>query len=296
MNRINDFKDYLNYADSKGKKIYELGQELEAASLETSVENVRKKVKVNLYAMKEAIEKGLESSELSSSGMTGLSTSKLKSRYNKRKSIFSSVYQDILLYSLATIEQNARMGRIVACPTAGSCGIVPSVLVSASDALEISEDRQIDALITTGVIGKLVSKKLALAGAVMGCQGECGVAAAMAAGALVELQDGTNSEILQAAALALKNILGLTCDPVAGLVEVPCVKRNPFLATHAITASELALAGIESIIPIDEILDAMKQTGQIMSPQLKESAQGGLATTKTAIEINKKLQNLWDKN
>lgn len=245
--------------------------------------------------MKEAIEEGLGSQEKSDSKMCGDDCFKLKNNYEKKKSIFSDAYQNILLYSLATIEQNARMGKIVACPTAGSCGIVPSVLVSISEFSNIPKKKQIDALITAGVIGKLISNKLALSGAVMGCQAECGVASAMAAGAVVELQDGSNSQIVNAVALALKNVMGLVCDPIAGLVEVPCVKRNPFLATHAITASELALAGIESIIPVDEVVDATKQVGQMLSSQLKESSEAGLATTKTGLAIQEKLQKRWNK-
>ena len=151
----------------------------------------------------------------------------------------------------------------------------------------------VNALITAGTIGQLVSNKLALAGAVAGCQSECGVACAMAAGGLVEMCGGTNEQILNAAALALKNIMGLVCDPVAGLVEVPCVKRNAFLAIQAVTAAELSFAGIKSVIPIDEIVDAMKQVGELMSPKFKESAEGGLATTKTGLEITEKLTNEW---
>ena len=130
---------------------------------------------------------------------------------------------------------------------------------------------------------------MALAGAVGGCQAECGVAAAMASAAVTQMRGGTTDQILSAVALALKNILGLTCDPVCGLVEIPCVKRNPFLAIHAITSSELAMAGIKSVIPLDEIVDAMAQTGQLMSPLLKESSQGGLAKTKTAIILEKEI-------
>lgn len=181
------------------------------------------------------------------------------------------------------------MGRIVACPTAGSCGIVPSVIVAVSEEEKISESEQINGLLTAGMIGLLVSNKVQLAGAVAGCQAECGVAAAMSAGALVEMLGGNTDEIINATALALKNILGLTCDPVCGLVEVPCIKRNAFLAIHAVTAAELALCGVESKIPLDEIVDTLKITGQLMSPLLKETSQGGLAKTKTALKLEEKL-------
>lgn len=141
------------------------------------------------------------------------------------------------------------MGRIAACPTAGSCAIVPSVLIGVSEDLNLSEDEQINALITAGEVGRIISNKIALAGAVAGCQAECGVASAMSAAALTQLRGGSVDEILNSVALAMKNLLGLTCDPVCGLVEIPCVKRNPFLAIHAVTASELALAGVKSKYP-----------------------------------------------
>jgi L-serine dehydratase len=179
------------------------------------------------------------------------------------------------------------MGTIAACPTAGSCGIVPSVLISYAKDYKIEEDEQINALITAGEIGRIVSNKMALAGAVGGCQAECGVASAMASGALTQLRGGNVVQIINSVGLALKNIMGLTCDPVCGLVEVPCIKRNAFLAIHAVTASELAMADIVSVIPTDEVVDAMAQTAQLMSPLLKESAKGGLAKTKTAIELEK---------
>ena len=181
------------------------------------------------------------------------------------------------------------MGRIVACPTAGSCGIVPAVIVAVAEEEKIPEAQQVNGLLTAGIIGLLVSNKVQLAGAVAGCQAECGVASAMAAGALVQMLGGNVQECIQAAALALKNILGLTCDPVCGLVEVPCIKRNAFLAVHAVTAAELALCGVESKIPMDEIVDTLKITGQLMSPLLKETSLGGLAKTKTAQELEKKL-------
>ena len=181
------------------------------------------------------------------------------------------------------------MGKIVACPTAGSCGILPSTLVAISEDFDYSEKVQIDALITAGEIGRIISNKVALAGAVAGCQAECGTAAAMSAAAICQMRGGTVSQVLNAAALTLKNILGLTCDPVAGLVEVPCVKRNPIMAVLSITAVELALSGVESKIPIDEVIDAMEQTGALMSPTLKESSQAGLATTKTGMEVQKRV-------
>lgn len=288
---IVSFSELLKVCEEQNKTIYEVAQDEEAFLAEQNADVIRLKVLEDIIAMREAIQHGLKSTEKSISNWCGDDCVKLVKNYKKRGAIFGKVFEKITTYALATAEENLRMGRIVACPTAGSCGIVPAVLVAVSEEYKIPESKQIDALLTAGIIGLIVSYKVRLAGAVAGCQAECGVASAMAAGAVCEMLGGKQEEIIQAAALALKNILGLTCDPVCGLVEVPCIKRNAFLAVHAITASELALCGVESKIPIDEVVDTLKITGQLMSPLLKETSQGGLAKTKTAMELEKKLFN-----
>ena len=293
MIKPDTFKDILELAEAENKKLYEISQKFEADSLEIAQEEIRDRVKNILDAMKEAIKQGLVSAEKSSSGLSGDNCAKLIEKYKSGKSLFSKTYQKVLTYSLATIEQNARMGKIAACPTAGSCGIVPAVIIAMAESMDLDEEVQINGLITAGLIGEIVSEKLALAGAVAGCQSECGVAAAMAAAGLVEMCGGDNEQILNAAALTLKNIMGLVCDPVAGLVEIPCVKRNAFLSIYAVTGAELALAGIKSVIPLDEIVDAMKQVGEMMSPKLKESSEAGLATTSTGLKITEKLAQKW---
>ena len=288
---IVSFSELLKVCEEQNKTIYEVAQDEEAFLAEQNTDVIRLKVLEDIIAMREAIQHGLKSTEKSISNWCGDDCVKLVKNYKKRGAIFGKVFEKITTYALATAEENLRMGRIVACPTAGSCGIVPAILVAVSEEYKIPESKQIDALLTAGIIGLIVSYKVRLAGAVAGCQAECGVASAMAAGAVCEMLGGKQEEIIQAAALALKNILGLTCDPVCGLVEVPCIKRNAFLAVHAITASELALCGVESKIPIDEVVDTLKITGQLMSPLLKETSQGGLAKTKTAMELEKKLFN-----
>mgnify|MGYP002706485921 FL=1 len=287
---IRTFKDLELACSQQHKAIYEVFQEREARLSEISVEEVRAKVKKSLDAMKEAIKKGSNTREKSISKQCGDDCVQLSERYKKRPAIFGRTYEKITTYALATIEENLRMGKIVACPTAGSCGIVPSVLVAISEEYELDEDVQINALITAGAIATIISYKVALAGAVAGCQAECGVASAMSAGALTQMFGGTVNQIMHSIALTLKNILGLTCDPVAGLVEIPCVKRNPFLAINAVTGYELAISGIKSKIPVDEVVDAMMQIGELMSPTLKESSQAGLAKTKTAIKIENELK------
>ena len=286
---ILSFYDLETKCREQNKAIYEIAQEEEAVLSEEYVDVVRIKVLEDLLAMKEAIKNGLQSTEKAVSGWCGDDCVKLPKRFEKRAALFGKTFEKITTYALATAEENLRMGRIVACPTAGSCGIVPAVIVAVSEEEKIPEAQQVNGLLTAGIIGLLVSNKVQLAGAVAGCQAECGVASAMAAGALVQMLGGNVQECVQAAALALKNILGLTCDPVCGLVEVPCIKRNAFLAVHAVTAAELALCGVESKIPMDEIVDTLKITGQLMSPLLKETSLGGLAKTKTAQELEKKL-------
>lgn len=293
MKTITTFEELLVECKKSNKKIYEIAQELEAELAECEVLKIRKQVLAVVDAMKNAIEEGLNSSELSMSKMVGDDCQKLQKYYLQTDGLFSSTHKNVLKYALATAEQNARMGKIAACPTAGACGIVPAAIIGVAQRQGANDEKLIDALLTAGVIGKIVATKTALAGAVGGCQNECGVAAGMAAGAVVEIMGGNNEQILNAAALAIKNILGLACDPIAGLVEVPCVKRNPFLAIHSITAAEMALAGIKSVVPIDEVIDALKQIGALMPPVLKESAQAGLATTITGAKITERLNKNW---
>lgn len=255
------------------------------------VDVVRLKVLEDLLAMKDAVKNGLKSKEKAISGWCGDDCAKLIEKYQKKGAIFGKTFEKITTYALATAEENLRMGRIVACPTAGFLRNCTFCNNRSCRRRKNFRNSAINGLLTAGMTGLIISNKVQLAGAVAGCQAECGVASAMAAAALTQMLGGNVSEVINAAALALKNILGLTCDPVCGLVEVPCIKRNAFLAVHAVTASELALCGVESKIPIDEIVDTLKITGQLMSPLLKETSQGGLAKTKTAQKLEEKLFN-----
>jgi len=187
------------------------------------------------------------------------------------------------------LEGNACMRRIVAAPTAGSCGVIPAVFLTAQEKLACTEEQMVAAMYISAGVGAVIAENASIAGASGGCQAEIGSASAMAAAGLCFLQGGTNAMIANAAALALKNMLGLACDPVCGLVEVPCVKRNVAGAVNAVSAAQLSLAGIKSAIPVDEVIDAMRRIGNEMSPNIKETGQGGLATTPTAIQIGKSL-------
>lgn len=283
------FEELLFVCNRDNKKIFEVAQDEEIFVQDIDLKSFREIVLRNIVAMRDCITNGLNNKDLSVSGLSGDDCDRLKAGYKKHPAILGKLFENITLYALASAEENARMGKIVACPTAGSCGIVPAVLVAVAEELKLDDESQVNALIIAGKIGAVAANKVRLAGAVAGCQAECGVASGMAAGILTYFRGGSNEQIVAAAVLAIKNILGLTCDPVCGLVEVPCVKRNPFLAIHAVTASELALSGIESKIPADEVIDVLDVTGRLMSPVLKETSQGGLAKTKTGIEIEKRL-------
>jgi L-serine dehydratase len=195
-----------------------------------------------------------------------------------------------MIYSLAVMDENSRMGVIVAAPTAGAGGVVPGMLLALEEERNVAPETTIRGLVVAGGVGSLVSLKANISGAAGGCQNEVGVATAMGAAAIAYMMGGTTRQCVQSAALALKNVLGLVCDPVGGLVEVPCVKRNSFYAVHGLTAAQLALAGVESIIPMDEIIDAMVRIGRALPRGLKETAEGGLAMTPTGCAIAERIK------
>ena len=237
-----------------------------------------------LQVMREAIATGLDKDMRSNSGMSGGNAHRMKSLIDCGK-IEDNVFNRAAVYALATAETNACMGRIVAAPTAGASGVLPAVLIAAAELHNIDDEKVVDALFLSGEIGLMIAKTASISGAECGCQAECGSAAAMAAAGMVYLMDGTYEQSENAAALALKALLGLVCDPVAGLVEAPCVKRNANCTSVAITSANMSLAGIESIIPFGEVILAMKQIGLSMSARLKETARGGCAATETGRRI-----------
>ena len=212
----------------------------------------------------------------------------------------------VIAQALQMGESNACMKRLVAAPTAGACGVLPAVLIPlfeetrqdctlsapAAEASVLTEDDFVLSLFVAAGIGQVIATRASIAGASGGCQAEIGSASAMAAGALVFLRGGSCDAIVQSAAMSLKNLLGLVCDPVSGLVEVPCVKRNVIGAVNAMSAADMALAGIKSMIPADQVVDAMKEVGDLMDVSLRETGRGGLAATREAIEITKKIQGI----
>src|SRR6056297_3245004 len=286
--QYNKIADLIEKAKTENKKISQIVIEEEVYEREIERSAVIDEMKEHLKIMRESITEGLTKGHKSATGLTGGEALTLQ---NSSNTLDSPLYNKVIVKALAVSEVNACMGKIVAGPTAGASGIVPAVLITLTEEHEISEDKLIDALFTAGGLGEVVSKKATLAGAAGGCQAECGVGSAMAAGAAVELMGGTPQQVGDAFALALKNLLGLVCDPVAGLVEVPCVKRNGFAASHALTAVNMALSNIVSVIPPDEVIEAMMEVGDLMSVSLKETSEGGLATTETGKKIAENLKD-----
>lgn len=225
----------------------------------------------------------------SASGLSGGDGAKMHTANCEEKLIGGAFLGRVIEEALKTGESNACMRRIVAAPTAGSCGVLPAVLIPLSEQEKIPDGDIVKALLTAAGFGEIIAARATIAGAEGGCQAEIGAASAMAAAALVSLKGGTPAMCAHACAMALKNLLGLVCDPVAGLVEVPCIKRNVIGAVNAVSSADMALAGIESKIPLDEVIDAMRSVGNQLPADLKETSRGGLAQTPTAIAVTEKL-------
>lgn len=284
-------RELIEEAEKRQESISHIIIKEQSAQLNISTDELYDRMAENLKVMKQAAKEGLMSKKRSISGLSGGDAVKLKEYASNKNSIGGSFFNNMLQKAIAIAETNAQMGKIVAAPTAGSCGIIPSVLLTIAEENNISEERLIMALFTSAAIGMVIANRASISGAEGGCQAECGSASAMAAGAAVEILGGNPRMVSNACAIALKNTLGLVCDPVAGLVEVPCIKRNAMGAANALVAVEMALAGIESIIPADEVIDAMNQVGRLMPIALKETAEGGLAATLTGKKLAKDIHS-----
>ena len=223
------------------------------------------------------------------SGLVGGDGLKMRLYARRGESIGGEFMDEVIVQAISMAESNACMRRIVAAPTAGSCGVVPAVLLPLCEREHYTQHELLEALYVASGIGAVIAYRASISGAAGGCQSEIGTASAMAAGALVSLRGGTNEQIGHAVAMALKNLMGLVCDPVAGLVEVPCVKRNVIGAVNAISAADMALAGIESRIPVDEVIDAMGEVGRRMPVEFRETALGGLAATPTGKAVKERM-------
>lgn len=279
-------------AEARGVRIAALAMEHQIRLTRENEADIRQRMSSRLAVMRASVEEGLAYSEPSASGLSGGDAARLVQAAFDRRLLGGTLLTTMSAYALAVNERNAQMGRIVAAPTAGSAGTLPAALLAVGQERGWTDDQLVDGLLTAAGIGLVIAARASLAGAEAGCQAECGSASAMAAAALVEVAGGTPSMVIHAAALALKSTLGLVCDPVAGLVEVPCVKRNAFAAVHALVAADLALAGIRSRIPPDEVLDAMAAIGKSMPADLRETARGGLAATSAGLEAQRKMKSV----
>ncbi len=260
--------------------------------LECSAEDLLAQMQSMLDVMEKSVETGLLGKK-SHSGLTGGDAKKYAeaAQSDSFTNLLGDLATDASVYAMAVGECNAGMGRIVAAPTAGASGVLPGVLFALKKHYHLSDTVMQRGLLVAGSIGLVIAERASLAGATGGCQAECGSAAAMAAGAAVNMLGGTPEQVGTAVAIVFKNVLGLVCDPVAGLVEVPCIKRNGACALQALSAAQLALAGIGSFIPADDAIDAMKSVGDLLPCPLKETAQGGMATTPTALKWSKNYFN-----
>lgn len=257
-----------------------------SVSEEESFETMR-----HMYrAMKEA-DTAYDAELRSASGMAGGDGAKLEQFRRQGNHLFGDYLSEVMEKAVKMAESNACMRRIVAAPTAGSCGVIPAVLLTYQKQKGTEENRMVEALFVAAGIGEVIAASASIAGAEGGCQAEIGSASAMAAGAVAYLENGGEEDIVHAAALALKNMLGLTCDPVAGLVEVPCIKRNVSGAVNAVTSSQMALAGVRSVIPPDEVIDSMRRIGRLLPACLRETSQEGLATTPTGQQVAKRMRS-----
>ncbi len=271
--------DAIRAAESRGMTLSAVALEAEAKDQGRPVAEIRDALRRAMHVMKGAVDRGMTGDLKSSSGLVGGDAAKL--RTGPDGPLAGTPFRDVIARALAVQEVNAAMGVIVAAPTAGGAGVLPAVLTGLAAARGIGEEQVVDALATAGLIGAVVAERASLSGAEGGCQAETGAAAGMAAGAAVEMLGGSPRQVGHATALAQQGTLGLVCDPLGGLVELPCVFRNATGAAIALAAIEMAMAGIEFAIPADEVIDTMGEIGASMDVRYRETAGGGLAATPT---------------
>ncbi len=281
---ISSAQGLLELCESHHQSLPEVVAAYEAFRTNSSVETVWTEMERTLEVMRTSVQNGMKDRGDLAHIIKGYGYL-FKEADAKGQLLGGELFKKIILYSLSVGQYNASLGRIVACPTAGSCGVVPGALLAVAEELGSSDQEVVDSLFVVGGVGIVSAAQGPISGAEGGCQAECGVASAMAAGAITYLAGGTPDQVFQAASLALQSHLGLVCDPLASLVEVPCVTRNATSAVSAVVAANMALAGIPAVIPYDETVVAMKLIGKALPESLRETSQGGLATTPTGKRI-----------
>ncbi|CAD2076069.1 putative L-serine dehydratase, alpha chain [Phocicoccus schoeneichii] len=286
---FNSINQLITKAQNEQKSIADImiEQEVEVSGLTPL--DVMNGMELNLKTMENAAAEGIEG-VVSTTGLTGMDALKMQKYIESGRGLSGDLNLYAIAFAVSTNEVNAAMGQICATPTAGSAGVVPGVLFAMRQKNpDLTREEMLKFLFTAGAFGLVVANNASISGAAGGCQAEVGSASAMAAAALVEMNGGTPEMCAHAFAIALKNMLGLVCDPVAGLVEVPCVKRNAAGASNALTAADMALAGIESRIPADEVVEVMYKIGLTMPSSLRETGRGGLAATPTGERLKQEL-------
>lgn len=282
--------DVLNICKSDDVPIYEVAIDYEMKKKDVTRKFVLDKMNNIFFEMKRSVNEGLHKED-NSYEVRGKMFKDYGVNINNYRQHSTPLLGDVsakaVAYALSVMEVNCSMGKVVASPTAGSCGVLPAVLLSTLDTLKLDEEHAVYGLLTAGIVGAIIARNATLSGAEGGCQAEIGSASAMAAAAAVEMAGGTPQMSFDAAAITLKNIMGLVCDPVASLVEIPCVKRNGHGVLNALMSADMVLAGIKSVIPFDEVVGAMERVGRQMPTALKETSEGGIADTPTA----RKLEN-----
>lgn len=279
-------EDIVRLADRESISFFEVVLRSEIESTGSTKEEVLAEIRRRIQIFKESVRDGIEDTRKSKSGMSGGQAKQL----DERQPLFlSDLAYRALRYAISVNEANAKMFRIVACPTAGACGILPGVMQAVGEVYECNDEAYVNGFLAAAGVGNVVTNQACVAGAVGGCQAEVGTAAAMASACAVAMMGGTTEEVVTAMTLCMKNVLGLVCDPVAGLVEVPCVKRNGIYAVHALASAEMAMAGLRSRIPADEVIGAMDSIGRALPEALRETSEGGLAKTKTGVDITNRL-------
>lgn len=291
MYEYRNIRELMQLSIMTGEDIIQVIIAAESEENETSPEQIREMMQQRWDLMQKSLVKGITMPQISTGGLIGGNAVKLNEYSTIQKPLLGSMACRAAAYALSVSEVNASMGRIVAAPTGGSSGILPGVLQAIAEDYQIENEQVINALLLAAALGRVIGINATLSGAQGGCQAECGAAAAMAAAAAVYLRGGDYEQAWSAAAMALKNLLGLVCDPVAGLVEVPCSKRNAAGVAIALVCADMSLSGICSVIPFDEMVEAMDRVGKSMPQTLRETAQGGCAITPTGKRIWQQLKN-----
>ncbi len=290
---LDSMQEILERMEAEDKPFWQVVQDTDREERQVTAEASEEKMRATWQAMLESVT-AYRGERMSLSGLVGGDGERMR-RYAREKQPLSGAYlQEVIATALCVGESNACMRKIVAAPTAGACGVLPAVLVPLYQSGQAGEEEILRALYVAAGIGAVVGYRACIAGAAGGCQAEIGTASAMAAGALTALRGGSGEQVGHAVAMALKNLMGLICDPVAGLVEVPCVKRNVVGAVNAVSCADMALAGITSRVPVDQVIDCMGDVGRRLPVEFRETALGGLAATPFGQSVKEQLQSRRD--